>query len=283
MAMTMAHDDNDTSAAAGRTNADAPLLVFDSGIGGLSVLCAIREQLADAPIAYAADHAFLPYGDKSEAEIAARVPALLGRLTERYNPRLVVIACNTACTIALPHVRRAIDVPVVGTVPAIKPAAERTRSKVIGLLGTEATVRQNYVDRLHADHAADCTLLRHAAPQLVLAAEAKLRGETVDPAIFASAIAGLTGQPGGDRIDQIVLGCTHFPLLRDELSLAAGANVQFTDGAAGIARRVGVLTRAQGWPCNAAAGIFVTTGKIADAEAYRAALAQRDLTELRQL
>jgi len=281
--MTAAHQDHPASAVSGSTDASAPLLIFDSGIGGLSVLSAIRRQLPDAPIVYAADHAFLPYGDKSEAEIAARVPALLGRLVERYKPRLVVIACNTACTIALPHVRGAIDVPVVGTVPAIKPAAEHSVSKVIGLLGTEATVRQAYVDQLHWDHAADCTLLRHAAPTLVLAAEAKLRGEAVDPAIFASAVAGIMRQPGGDRIDQIVLGCTHFPLLRDELSLAAGSNVQFTDGAAGIARRVGVLTRGQHWPSDAAAGIFVTTGALTDAKAYRQALTQHDLTKLQKL
>ena len=104
----------------------APLLFFDSGIGGLSVLKAVQAALPNAPIVFAADYAGLPYGIKTEAEISARVPALLGRLVERYQPRLVTIACNTACTIALTHVRAALDVPVVGTVPAIKPAAEAT-------------------------------------------------------------------------------------------------------------------------------------------------------------
>src|SRR3546814_885926 len=139
----------------------APILVFDSGVGGLSVLTPLREALPSAPIVYAADNAGFPYGSKSESEIAARVPALLGRLTERYRPLIIVIACNTASTIALEHVRAALDVPVVGTVPAIKPAAEITRTKVIGLLGTPATVRQAYVDRLATDFAADCTILRH--------------------------------------------------------------------------------------------------------------------------
>jgi glutamate racemase len=192
----------------------APLLFFDSGIGGLSVLKAVQAALPNAPIVFAADYAGLPYGTKTEAEVSARVPALLGRLVERYKPRLVTIACNTACTIALAHVRAALDVPVVGTVPAIKPAAEATQSAVIGLLCTDATVRQTYVDKLYADHAPDMALLRHAAPELVSAAEAKIRGEPVDPAVYVRAMAGLMDQPDGARLDVVVLGCTHFPLDR---------------------------------------------------------------------
>ena len=129
---------------------------------------------------YAADNAGLPYGGKSEAEIAARVCGLLGRMAERYRPRLICIACNTASTIALAMVRDVLEVPIVGTVPAIKPAAAMTKTGVIGLLGTEATIRQAYVDRLEAEFAADKRLLRFAAPELVMAAEAKLRGQTVD-------------------------------------------------------------------------------------------------------
>ena len=152
----------------------APLLFFDSGVGGLSVLGPTRELLPTAPIVYAADSGGFPYGTKSEAEIASRVPALLGRLVERFQPRLVVIACNTACTIALEHVRAALDVPVVGTVPAIKPAAEMTKSGVIGVLGTEATIRQPYVDALAAQFAGSSRVLRHGSPALVALAEAKL-------------------------------------------------------------------------------------------------------------
>ena len=173
---------------------DAPILFFDSGLGGLTVLGPTRALLPTAPIVYAADYAGLPYGKKSDAELAARVPALLGRLVERYHPRLAVIACNTASTIALAHVRAALDLPIVGTVPAIKPASELTRSGVIGVLGTEATVRQPYVDDLSAKFARDKTVLRHGSPELVTAAEGKLRGEPVDPATIARALAGLTDQ-----------------------------------------------------------------------------------------
>lgn len=226
-------------------DADAPLLLFDSGVGGLSVLGEVRKALPDAPVIYAADNGGLPYGPKTEAEVAARVCGLLGRMSERYRPRLICIACNTASTIALGMVRDVLAVPIVGTVPAIKPAAERTRSGTIGLLGTAATIRQAYVDRLEAEFAADKRLLRHAAPDLVSAAEAKLRGEEVDPAVVARAVAGLRDQSGGEAIDTVVLACTHFPLLTDELAKSFGPEVAFVDGAAGIARRIAHLTQGQ--------------------------------------
>lgn len=226
-------------------DASAPILLFDSGVGGLSVLAAVRSVLPAAPIIYAADNGGLPYGPKSEAEVAARVCGLLGRMSERYRPRLICIACNTASTIALGMVRDVLAVPIVGTVPAIKPAAEQTRTATIGLLGTAATTRQGYVDRLEAEFASDKRLLRFAAPELVGAAEAKLRGQAVDPEVFARAAAGLRDQPGGAEIDTVVLACTHFPLLADELSAAFGPAVRFVDGAAGIARRIATLTRGQ--------------------------------------
>ncbi|PZN92042.1 MAG: glutamate racemase [Alphaproteobacteria bacterium] len=219
----------------------APILVFDSGVGGLSVLGPIRALLPGLGIVYAADNAGFPYGTKSEAEIAARVPALLGRLVERYRPQLVVIACNTASTIALAHVRAALDLPIVGTVPAVKPAAERSRTRVIGVLGTAATVRQPYVDRLSAEFASDCLVLRHGSARLVTLAEAKLAGETVTAADVAPELRGLTDQPGGDRLDMVALACTHFPLLAAELAAAAPQPLGFVDGGAGIARRVAHL------------------------------------------
>ncbi len=226
-------------------DADAPILLFDSGVGGLSVLAELRAVLPQAPVLYAADNGGLPYGPKSEAEVAARVCGLLGRMSERYRPRLICIACNTASTIALAMVRDVLNVPIVGTVPAIKPAAELTKTGTIGLLGTAATIRQPYVDRLAAEFAADKRLLRFAAGELVGAAEAKLRGEPVDPAIYTRAAAGLRDQPGGEAIDTVVLACTHFPLLEDELAAAFGPGVTFVDGAKGIARRIAHLTQGQ--------------------------------------
>lgn len=237
-----------------------PLLFFDSGVGGLSVLAPTRALLPDAPLVYAADSAGFPYGTRSEAEIAARVPALLGRLAERYKPRLIVIACNTASTIALAHVRAALDVPIVGTVPAIKPAAELSRTRVIGVLGTQATVRQPYVDDLTARFAADCTVLRHGSAELVELAEGKLRGANADRAAYRAVLDGLFAQPGGERIDVIVNACTHFPLVVEELAAAAPSPVQFVDGGPGIARRVAYLTHGQDWPTDSGSGIAVFTG-----------------------
>jgi glutamate racemase len=225
--------------------ASAPILLFDSGIGGLSVLAELRKLLPDAPVIYAADNGGLPYGTKSEAQVAARVAGLLGRMTERFHPRLVCIACNTASTIALGMVREVLHVPIVGTVPAIKPAAAMTRTGVIGLLGTEATIRQGYVDRLEAEFAQGKRLLRAAAPELVDAAEAKLRGQPVDPSVFRRAADSLLSQPGGSDVDVVVLACTHFPLLEAELGEAFGPNVRFVHGAQGIARRIAALTQGQ--------------------------------------
>lgn len=219
----------------------APILIFDSGVGGLSVLAPVRALLPGLPLVYAADNAGFPYGTKTELEVATRTCALLGRLTERLRPELVVIACNTASTIALGHARAVLDVPIVGTVPAIKPAAEQSQTRVIGVLGTEATVRQPYVDRLSAEFAADCLVLRHGSARLVALAEAKLAGETVTAADVAPELAGLTSQPGGDRMDTVVLACTHFPLLAPELAAASHQPLRFVDGAAGIARRVAHL------------------------------------------
>ncbi|MEO7786712.1 MAG: glutamate racemase [Sphingomicrobium sp.] len=238
---------------------DAPILFFDSGVGGLSVLGPTRALLPTAPIVYVADSAAFPYGTRSEGEIAARVPALLGRLVERFRPRLAVIACNTASTIALDHVRAALDLPVVGTVPAIKPAAELSRSRVIGVLGTEATVRQPYVTDLAARFAADCTVLRHGSAELVALAEAKLGGEAIDPDAIRDAVAPLLAQPEAERMDTLVLACTHFPLLADELAEAL-PDVTMVDGGPGIARRIAWLTRGQAWPDTAPAGRALFTG-----------------------
>ena len=167
---------------------DFPPSLFDSGVGGLSVLGPTRALLPTAPIVYVADNDFYPYGTKSDAELATRLPKLIARLVERFDPRLVVIACNTASTIALDHVRAALDIPVVGTVPAIKPAAERSKSRVIGVLGTAATVRQPYVNDLAARSGADCTIIRHGSPELVALAEAKLGGRAIDPESIARAV-----------------------------------------------------------------------------------------------
>jgi glutamate racemase len=260
-----------------------PILFFDSGVGGLSVLAPARALLPHAPLVYVADSAGFPYGTRSEDEIAARVPALLGRLAERYDPRLIVIACNTASTIALQHVRAALDVPIVGTVPAIKPAALLSETRVIGVLGTNATVRQPYVDDLAARFAGDCAVLRHGSAELVEMAEAKLAGIAPDPARLRGVLDGLFAQPGGDRLDVIVNACTHFPLLEAELAAGAPHPVRFVDGGPGIARRVAHLTEGQSWPDRSAPGRAVFTALTEDARQLAPALARYGLTRIESL
>lgn len=260
-------------------NPAAPILLFDSGVGGLTVLAELRRVLPQAPMIYAADMAGLPYGAKTEAEVAARVCGLLGRMAERWQPRLICIACNTASTIALGMVREVLETPVVGTVPAIKPAAQLTHSGVIGVLGTEATVRQSYIDRLEAEFAHGRTLIRHGANGLVALAEAKLRGCPAPMERVLEELDGLLRHPHAEHLDTLVLACTHFPLLAEELRAALGGGVVFVDGAAGIARRIGALTAGQAFE-RAAPDRAVTTGSLTDFAALAPALAGYGLERL---
>jgi glutamate racemase len=236
----------------------APILFFDSGVGGLSVLGPTLKLLPNARIVYCADSAAFPYGKKTDAELASRIPALLGRLVEQFHPRLAVIACNTASTIALDHVRLALELPVVGTVPAIKPASELSKNRVIGVLGTEATVRQPYVNDLAAKFAPDCTIIRHGSPELVELAEAKLGGEEISIDAVRAAARPMFEAACGDRIDTVVLACTHFPLLGEELR-SAFPEIVYVDGGEGIARRIAFLTREQPWPAAPSDGLMLFT------------------------
>ncbi len=260
----------------------SPILIFDSGVGGLSVLAEVRALLPQASLLYAADNAWHPYGTRSETDIAARVPALLGRLAERYRPRIIVIACNTAATIALATVRAALDLPIVGTVPAVKPAALASQTRVIGVLGTAATVRQPYVDALIAEFASDCTVLRLGSAELVAVAEAKLRGTPPDPAQVKVIMDGLYTQKDGERIDQLVLACTHFPLLRAEIAAAGPAGVTLVDSGQGIARRTAFLSKGQDWP-DVPTGKAVFTADSANVRLLVPALSGYGLTSVETL
>lgn len=213
-------------------------LVFDSGVGGLSVSRDVRARRPDLRQTYLADDAFRPYGEKTERQISNRLPALLAPLCTLLQPDIVVIACNTASTTALPAVRAVLDVPVVGVVPAIKPAAAASRVRRIAVLGTPGTVRRRYVDDLIERHAVDCDVRLKGSVVLVEQAERKLRGDAVDMRIIAREISSLFD---GEPIDAVVLACTHFPLLREELTAAAPYPVDWVDSGDAIARRVDSL------------------------------------------
>ena len=257
-----------------------PILVLDSGIGGLSVLRPIRALLPRAPILYVADNAGYPYGTKSPAEIEARVPALLGRLAERFDPELIVIACNTASTIGLDAVPAALYLSILRTGPAIKPAARLSKTRASGALGSPANVVQPYVDRLAEEFASDCAVVRHGSAELVELAEAKLRGEETKAEDYARAIGGLLGRPGGERIDTVVLACTHFPLVEEELGLAAPRPLAFVDGKEGIARRTASLLRDRSWDEEPPEGRALFTRRDESWRAYAPGLARYGLTRV---
>lgn len=220
------------------------VLVFDSGVGGLSVFDAICAAGLSLELDYVGDNAWLPYGLKSDAALRERVPALLSRLCAQWTPDAVVIACNTASTIALEETRAALPVPVVGVVPPIKPAAQQSRTGVIGLLATPATIARAYTDELIHKFASDCHVIRFGSSALVEAAEAKLRGHPAPEAAITDAIAGLFSAPRGAEADVVALACTHFPLLAEELRAAAPRQCVWLDSGAAIARRVGEITQA---------------------------------------
>lgn len=265
-----------------QSSTDAPVLIFDSGVGGLSVLNAIADALPGLPLVFACDNDFFPYGTKTETELVERVDAVLHRLIAVIRPRLLVIACNTASTVALPRLRSRFALPIVGVVPAIKPAAQLSRNKILGLLATPATVQRPYTDRLIQEFAADCTVIKVGSRELVQLAEDKLRGKAIDAEQLAPILAPFFADPAQNP-DTIVLGCTHFPLLRDELAAASPVAVQWIDSGTAIARRVAELLAEAAktlTDTRAPRGPVYMTADTADAHALWPALAAQGFSSL---
>ncbi|MDE5440733.1 glutamate racemase [Bradyrhizobium sp. CSA207] len=220
------------------------ILVFDSGLGGLTVLREVVAARPDAHYVYVADDAFFPYGHHSEDEIIARVVPLMGELIGTHDPDLVVIACNTASTLVLSHLRAVYSVPFVGTVPAIKPACAQSKSRRVSVLGTKGTVKREYTRALIRDFAQGCEVTLVGSPELASLAERALGGDTIsDGAILAELSPCFVGDPAdaGARTDTVVLACTHYPLLLERLTRLAPWPVDWIDPAPAIARRVSDL------------------------------------------
>jgi glutamate racemase len=221
--------------------------LLDSGVGGLTILEGVQAALPSAHLFYCADTANFPYGTKTEPEIARIVVDAAARLAQRTKPDVVVIACNTATTSAIARVRETLGLPIVGVVPAVKPAAAASRTGVVGLLATTATVTGPYTDELIRTHAAERRVVRVGTAKLVQWAEAKLRGRDVPLDELRAEIAplweGETARPDAaeapaGRVDVVVLGCTHFPLLLPELRALAPWPVTWMDSATAVAARV---------------------------------------------
>ncbi|WP_347332847.1 glutamate racemase [Marinimicrobium locisalis] len=214
------------------------LLIFDSGVGGLSIMADVQQLLPGCAITYASDNAAFPYGTKGEEELVQRVDAVLQALIQTVEPDVVVVACNSASTLALPHIRAHFKVPIVGVVPAIKPAAAQSRSKVIGLLATPGTVARAYTRDLIAQFASNCTVISLGSSELVQKAESHLRGKTVTTESLRELLSPMFAHPRFAEMDSLVLACTHFPLLRPQFQALLGPRITLVDSGEAIARRV---------------------------------------------
>ncbi len=214
------------------------VLVFDSGIGGLSVAREIRGVLPLADMIYVADDAGFPYGDWPEPKLTDHVVALIDDLIAQVEPSAVVIACNTASTLVLPPLRARHIIPFVGTVPAVKPAAENTRSGLISVLGTFGTMQREYTRALIQEHAGDCHVRLVGSGNLAPLAEAHVRGEAVDDAAIWAEIEPAFVERDGKRTDMVVLACTHYPFLLERFRRLAPWQVTWIDPAPAIARRL---------------------------------------------
>jgi glutamate racemase len=214
------------------------ILVFDSGLGGLTVFREIVPLRPDARFVYAADDAGFPYGRLSETELSDRVVSVMGSLIDAHRPDLVVVACNTASTLVLSDLRQRFTVPFVGTVPAIKPACAASQTRLVSVLGTEATVTREYTKKLIADFGQGCDVTLVGSRRLAVIAEALLRGEPVDDADIADEIAPCFVERNGLRTDIVVMACTHYPLLDAQFARLAPWPVTLVDPAPAIARRV---------------------------------------------
>jgi glutamate racemase len=265
--------------------AEAPtIIVFDSGLGGLTVYREVAGALPQARYLYVADDAFFPYGGRDEGALIARVLELMAGLIARERPDLVIIACNTASTLVLPQLRARFEVPFIGTVPAIKPACAASVSKRVSVLGTQATIAREYTRTLIRDFAngADVTLV--GSGELAALAEASLRGESVEDAAIARELAPCFVEAGGRRTDTVVLACTHYPLLLDTFTRLAPWPVRFIDPAPAIARRavelVGMPLRTPPGPQPGERARILFTSGGEPSPALSAALASFGLNEI---
>jgi glutamate racemase len=228
-------------------SAPATILVFDSGLGGLTVLREIVPTRPDAHYVYVADDVFFPYGHHGEEQIIARVVPLIGELIAAHRPDLVVIACNTMSVSVMAPLRAAYKVPFVGTVPAIKPACAASKTGRVSVLGTRATVKREYTQALIRDHGQGCEVTLVGSGELASLAEATLSGvEVSDRSIFAELAPCFVGEKDSARTDTVVLACTHYPLLMDRLVRLAPWPVDWIDPAPAIARRVADLLKPMG-------------------------------------
>lgn len=248
-----------------------PVLFLDSGIGGLPYLEMARRQMPGVDFAYLADTANFPYGEKSPSRVVAAVTAAVGRAIDRLQPRAIVVACNTASVLALRSLRESFAVPFVGTVPAIKPAALRSRNRRVGLLATRRTVHARTLKDMIRSFASDCRVVLVPAGGVVEFVERRYFGSSPSQraAIAERAVAAMRRR----RVDVVVLACTHFLHLEPELRDALGAGIDVIDSREGVVRQLARVLGPQASAASAAsassaARLYVTRAGEAQ-ERYR--------------
>lgn len=211
------------------------VVIFDSGVGGLSIARELRSLLPNLDIKSISDPEFFPYGNKTGKSILNRVLSLIPNICETEKPDALVLACNTATTIALSEVRKKVSIPIVGVVPPIKPAAEKSRSKIIGILATEATISREYTERLINKYARNVKVIRIGSQRLVELAENYINYSYLDLKTLEDEVQGFLKIPD---LDCVALACTHFSHFKKELAWISGPSIQWIDPSEAIARRV---------------------------------------------
>lgn len=222
-------------------------MIFDSGVGGLTVAAQIRKKVPYANITYISDNAYFPYGKKTVEQLKNRVIYILKKSVLIIQPDVIVIACNTASTIALDLLRQEIDIPIIGVVPAIKPAANLSKKEVISVVGTNITASSHYVKELITKYAAHCKVIIKSSEILVLEAEKKIAGQKVNLNNIKNEIDRILITKEAKTPDVLVLACTHFPLLSQEISNCLPDNIQIIDSGKSIANRVYEILKTTGF------------------------------------
>lgn len=210
------------------------IMVFDSGVGGLSIYAEVQQLLPNANYIYVFDNEAFPYGDKPEQFILARVISIVTAILARHTLDLIIIACNTASTVSLATLRKYYHHPIIGVIPAIKPAAKLTSNGIIGLLATHTTIQHNYTLNLIGKFAANCHILSLDSAELVNLAEAKLHGKTVQLITLRKIMQSWLYAKNPP--DTVILGCTHFPLLSQEIRAILPEGTRLIDPSSAIAR-----------------------------------------------
>lgn len=214
------------------------ILVFDSGVGGLSIVEAIKKTNPSCHLTYASDNAQFPYGTKKEPQLTARVEHVLSSIQKNISADIIVVACNTASTVVLPKIRSHFTQPIIGVVPAIKPAAEITTNNTIGLLATPGTINRSYTKKLITDFANNCEIISVGSSELVLLAEKKLRNKKISLDALEKITEPFRSNNNQCSPDTMVLACTHFPLLKHELMSVLPNITHWIDSGDAIARRL---------------------------------------------